>query len=136
MAVLIDSSVFIAAERGGGDLGALLVRVAGTDEPLGMAAITASELLVGVHRARPARDRTRVEAFVEGILASIPVLPFDLRSARTHARVAVHLRRAGLQIGSHDLLIAATAITYGYAVATANAREFIRVPGLEVRGIS
>ena len=49
------------------------------------------------------------------------------------ARLAAHLRRAGLPIGSHDLLIASTAITHGYAVATENAREFTRVPGLEVR---
>lgn len=39
--------------------------------------------------------------------------------------------RGGL-IGAHDLWIAATALTHGLSVATGNADEFRRVPGLHV----
>jgi len=46
---LIDSSVLIAAERRTLDLDAAMVGHA--DEPVAIAAITASELLHGVHRA-------------------------------------------------------------------------------------
>jgi predicted nucleic acid-binding protein len=35
-------------------------------------------------------------------------------------------------IGMNDLWIAATAIAHGCAIVTANAKEFVRVPGVEV----
>lgn len=131
MAQLIDSSIFIALERRGQPLSAL-ASVA-LDEPVALAAITASELLVGVHRADSSDRRLRRQAFVETILELVPILPFDLRVARTHALIWAQLMAAGQVIGAHDLLIAATAVTYGYALLTANPREFDKVPGLEVR---
>jgi predicted nucleic acid-binding protein len=36
-------------------------------------------------------------------------------------------------IGPHDLLVAATALAGGHALATLNRREFARVPGLVLR---
>ncbi len=36
-------------------------------------------------------------------------------------------------IGANDLLIAATALTYGYEVMTHSVRDFEKVPGLDVR---
>lgn len=131
MAQLIDSSIFIALERRGERFGAL-VEVA-PDEPVGLASITASELLAGVHRADSLERRLRREAFVEAILEVVPVLPFDLRVARTYAELWAHLAGTGQMIGAHDLLIAATAVTYDYAVLTQNLRDFQRVPTLVVR---
>jgi tRNA(fMet)-specific endonuclease VapC len=132
MGQLIDSSILIAAERSGRGMQEL-ADIA-PNEPVAIAAITASELLMGMHRARTEEQRLRREAFVEGILALLPVLPIDLRVARTHARLWAVLDAQGQPIGAHDLWIAATAITYGYIVCTHNRREFGRVPGLEVRG--
>jgi hypothetical protein len=66
---LIDSSVFMAAERGLCDLEAELTKRLG--DWVGMAAITASEMLAGV--AWPNRSpnkRQASEIFVEGVLAS------------------------------------------------------------------
>lgn len=131
MAQLIDASVFIAQERRGQPT--LNLASFGPDERVGLAAITASELIVGVYRADSPQRRLRREAFVEGILSSIPVLPFDLRVARTHAQILAQLAAAGQLIGAHDLLIAATALAHGYSVLTDNLREFERVPGLVVR---
>jgi len=50
VAALIDSSVFIAGERGQVDLADLLASFRG--EPLALSAVTASELLFGLHRSR------------------------------------------------------------------------------------
>jgi tRNA(fMet)-specific endonuclease VapC len=97
----------------------------------GIAAITASELLHGVHRAT-SEHRARREAFVEGVLAAFPPLPFDLLCARSHARLWADLASTGKDIGPHDRLVAATAITAGWRVATANVRHFERVPGLDI----
>jgi tRNA(fMet)-specific endonuclease VapC len=130
MATLIDASVLIAAERGQLDLDALLAEHAG--EEIAIAAITASELLHGVHRAAGTAQRTRREAFVEDLLAQLPVIPFDLVAARIHSRVWAQLARRGLEVGAHDLLIAATAIATGSKVATGDERSFRRIPGLSV----
>lgn len=100
-------------------------------EEVGIAAITASELLHGVHRAST-EHRPKREAFVEGVLAAFPTLPFDLLVARVHARVWAQLASAGTQVRAHDQIIAATAIAAGWRVATANSREFDRVAGVEV----
>jgi predicted nucleic acid-binding protein len=131
VALLIDSSVFIALERRGQDPGAL-VTIA-PDQDIAIASITASELLIGVHRSDSPERRVRREAFVEAVLQLAPTVPFDLRVARTHAQLWAALMAAGQQIGSHDQLIAATALAHGYAVLTENLREFQRVPGLVVR---
>jgi tRNA(fMet)-specific endonuclease VapC len=55
--MLIDTSVFIAAERGQLDLDTIITAHQG--EPVALAAITASELLHGVHRARTSEQRSR-----------------------------------------------------------------------------
>lgn len=70
MGAVIDSSVFIAAERGKLVFERVL-RDYG-DEPVAIAAVTASELLHGVHRAVDPSHRARREAFVERLLADCP----------------------------------------------------------------
>src|SRR5947209_3955249 len=62
VAYLIDTSIFIAVERSGGALSDLLKEL-GADEPVALSAITASELLHGVHRADSAVRRGRREEF-------------------------------------------------------------------------
>jgi predicted nucleic acid-binding protein len=127
---LIDSSVLIAVERGLIDLAAF--GDADDEEPLAMAAITASELLHGVHRLKGAVARTRAERFVERILAAIPVIPFDLDIARVHARIDAELSAAGTTIGDGDLMIGATAVWLDYRVATRDLRSLPKIKGLPV----
>lgn len=130
MGYLIDTSIFVAWERAELSPESLEKR-AGTDS-LALCAITASELLHGVHRADTAQRRGRREAFVEAILAALPVVPVDLFVCRHHARIWSDLRIRGQVIGAHDLLIAATAVAFDLIVATRNRREFERVEGLRL----
>ena len=132
MGVLIDTPVFVTLERRGWPLNDLLVTFPSGDF-VGLAAITASELLAGLHLADTDARRLRREAFLGPILDGLFVLAFDLECARKHARVSADLRKKGQRIGPHDLLIAATALTHGHAVLTENVREFERVSGLDVR---
>jgi predicted nucleic acid-binding protein len=97
-----------------------------------IAAITASELLHGVERARTPAARTTRGRFVEALLEAIPVLPFGPAEARAHAAAWAALAGKGTVIGAHDLLVAATALAAGYRVATLNRREFSRVAGLQL----
>ncbi len=130
MAAIVDSSILIAAERGRLALDALLAEH--SEEPIAIAAITASELLHGVHRATKPTQRSRREAFVEHLLAELPVVPFDLVIARIHASLWAQLAAKGVSIGAHDLLIGASAIALGYDVATHDRRSFPKIPGLKV----
>ena len=107
----------------------------GPAEDVGIAAITASELLHGVHRATP-EHRARREAFVEGVLAAFPPVPFDLLAARAYARLWAGLATACADMGAHDRVVAATAIAAGWRVATGNTRHFERIPGLDVVRVS
>jgi len=130
VATLIDASVLIAAERGLLDWDRVVAEH-GTAE-VALAAITASELLHGVHRATSGRIRTRRETFVEQVLARLPVIPFDLVVARVHARMWADLAVKGISVGAHDLLIATTALATGSRVAARDARSFPRIPGLDL----
>lgn len=133
MGVILDSSVLIAAERGRLRLAELLESLG--DTPVAIAAITASELLHGVHRAAPRSVRMRRSAFVEALLAELPVRTFGLGEARMHAELWAELAGSGTMIGAHDLLIAATAIAGGDALVTLNQREYAHVPGLRLQPI-
>lgn len=128
MGILIDSSVLIAWERDRLNLQSKLADCA--EEDFAISAITASELLHGVHRAANPAQRRRREAFVEGLLARLPVISFDAVAARIHARLSAELATNGTAVGPHDLIIAATALTKGYVVTTSDERSFPRIPGL------
>jgi tRNA(fMet)-specific endonuclease VapC len=127
LAVLIDTSVLVNVER----RGLPLERTLGERERA-ISVITASELLHGVHSATDDRVRTRRQAFVEHLISSIEPLPITTSVARSHAEIWAGLERGGKTIGAHDMWIAATAVSHGMEVATANASEFERVPGLAV----
>jgi tRNA(fMet)-specific endonuclease VapC len=129
VAALIDSSVFIAGERGRVDLADLLASFRG--EPLALSAVTASELLYGLHRSRTPAQRERRNAYVEAILTQMTVLVFDLTVARVHSAVSAELDRSGRRVGAHDLMIAATAMAHDYRVATRDLRSFPKIQGLE-----
>ncbi len=140
MGTVLDTTVFIDLDRALRGLPAAraMTEVAqrlesqlGENEEVGIAAITASELLHGVHRATE-EHRGRREAFVEGVLTAFPALSFDLLVARVHARLWAGLASTGAEVGAHDRLVAATAMSAGWRVATANVRHFNRVPGLDV----
>ena len=130
MARLIDTSVIVELERRRAPLSTLAAMLHG--EPVAIASITASELLVGAYRAGSEQRRSQRLAFVEAVLREFPVRDFDLAAAREHARISSFLRMSGQSIGAHDLLIAATAMYRNLEVLTENVRHFERVPGIAV----
>ncbi len=140
MGTVLDTTVFIGLERAMRGLPATqattevvqrLESQLGGNEEVAIAAITASELLHGVHRATE-EHRGRRAAFVEAVIAAFPALSFDLLVARVHARLWAGLASSGTEVGAHDRLVAATAMSAGWRVGTANTRHFNRIPGLEV----
>jgi tRNA(fMet)-specific endonuclease VapC len=121
--LILDTTVLVTAERGTLRLGGLLDDA----DDVAIAAITAAELLVGVELADAARRQAR-QAFVDDLLATIPVEQYDLNVARAHARLLAHVRRTGKPRGAHDLIIAATAAASGRTVITSDAAGFDQLP--------
>jgi tRNA(fMet)-specific endonuclease VapC len=129
MAIILDSDVIIAGERGSLDLEGWLASLPG--EQFEVAAITVAELWHGVERATAA-DRVKRRQYVENALAKLQIGPYTEQTAREHARVWAELESMGRMIGDYDLIIAATAQERGSAVATFNVRHFSAVKGLKV----
>lgn len=126
--MILDTSILVAAERGRAKLDALL----SDDDDVSMAAVTAAELWVGVGLA-DARHRANRETFVEQVLATIPAEDYDLEVARVHAGLLMQMRRQGRARGSHELLIAATAIARERALITLDRAGFEGIVGLHLR---
>lgn len=104
----------------------------GDEDDVAIAAVTAAELMVGVELAQRRRRATR-RAFVDSLLATIPLEPYDIEVAKAHAALLAHTRREGRTRGAHDLLIAATARARSRTVVTADAAGFDQLPEVGVR---
>jgi tRNA(fMet)-specific endonuclease VapC len=129
MAILIDADVIIQAERGLFDLDRWLD--SRPEEEFKLAAITIAELWHGAQRATGAHRINR-EQFLQRLFAMFDTVEYSDATALEHARLWAELESSGRMIGSHDLILAATALQTGNAVATFNKRHFSVVQGLEV----
>ena len=69
---------------------------------------------------------------VEALLTHITLVDYDLEIARVHSRLGADLAAKGTPVGAHDLIIAATALSLDYRVATRDKRSFPKIPGLDV----
>lgn len=130
MGLIIDTSVIVAAERGGIDFNKWV-----SYESAYISSITVSELLVGVYRASNEQFKIKRSAFVEHVISSFEVLSFDQEAARVYAQVLQHLFEKNITLGVHDLLIGSIAIVHDCSVLTANPKDFNRIPGVKVLSI-
>jgi len=70
--------------------------------------------------------------FFEQNFADLKVVAIDSEISRTGAKVWSELERDGNMVPVLDLLIAATALTLDWALATFDRRYFRKIQGLEV----
>jgi len=129
MAIVLDADVIIGGEKGTFDLRRWVA--ARPDEQFEVAAITVAELWHGVERATGAH-RTRRERYLRTILQMLPIVPYTETTAVEHAHIWAALESSGKMIGFYDLIVAATALERGSAVATFNQRHFAQIRALKV----
>ena len=127
MGIVIDTSALIQVERLQRRRSLESLPEAGL-----VAAISIAELQIGAHRAESPGRRAIAEAFIQAVIDTFTVVPFDLPAALEHARLFDYLRRRGLTVGERDLQIGATALAGDHSLLTGNVREFERLPGLTV----
>jgi predicted nucleic acid-binding protein len=102
-------------------------------EPV-VSAVTLAELSAGPLLTDDLTERASRQARLQEVEASFDPLPFDAAAARAFARVRVALNAAGKQLKpcAFDALIAATALSAGLPLYTANPGVLPQVDGLEV----
>lgn len=125
--LLVDTTFLIDAERSG----SLVDCVIDDHDDVAIAAVTVAELRVGVLLASEPAAAARA-AFVDDVLAALPVVAYDADVAESHAELLAHVRSAGTPRAAHDLLIAATASATGRAIVTADLQAFTDLPGLRI----
>jgi len=129
--LLFDTTFLIDAERTGDELD----EVIDNDDDVAIAAVTIAELRVGALLATRRRKAVR-SAYVDDIIATIPVLSYDLEVAEAHAELLVEVRSQGKPRGAHDLIIAATARAFDRTIISADRTAFRDLRGVEVRSRS
>ncbi|NUL48999.1 type II toxin-antitoxin system VapC family toxin [Cellulosimicrobium funkei] len=103
----------------------------------GISAITVAELSVGPLVARSDSERAARQAHLQQAEADFDPIPFDASAARAFGAVAASLRTAGRKPAAraYDALIAATALSRGLPVYTANPSDFDGIEGLTVHTV-
>lgn len=76
--------------------------------------------------------KTFWEKISSEVLDLVRIIPIGSDEAVVAGDILADLRKTGQIIGLEDVLIAASALTHGLIVVTANERHFLRIQGLKV----
>jgi len=134
LGIILDSSVIIAAERKRQTVEDLLTSVAQAfgEVEIAVSAVTLAELVHGVARADTPEIRRGRRFFIDEPKKHVPVHPITDSTAEIAGQISGEQAAKGITLPADDLLIGASALEQGYAVATLNTRHFAKIPGLQV----
>ncbi|MGX6960243.1 MAG: PIN domain-containing protein [Rickettsia endosymbiont of Pentastiridius leporinus] len=127
MGLIIDTSILIALEKNKLSIDKWINAEPGYINPVSL-----TELLMGFDKADNENRRIKRLAFIEYVKSLFAALPFGIEEAQIYARIIHNLYEKDIAIGTHDMLIAATAITNGFPILTLNTKDFKRIHGLKV----
>ena len=96
---------------------------------MAISVVTLAELLHGAEKSsQPASNL----AVVEDFCSRLQILPYTPKAAQHYGSIRASLEIIGQPIGVNDLHIAAHARSEGLVLVTNNAREFAKVPALQI----
>lgn len=96
---------------------------------MAISVITLSELMHGAEESSMPEKNLNV---VEDFCSRLQVLDYTAKAAQHYGAIRAQLEKIGQPIGVNDLHIAAHARSEGLILVTNNAREFSKVPGLQL----
>ena len=132
MGALIDTSVFVAAERNETHSAWCLERLANVTDGA-ISPIVVSELRVGVETVAGMGLIAAARSATLETALRLPCLPITAATAALHAQLASSLRgRGSVRTRTHDVWLAATAIEHGIPLLTCNRRDFADIVGLKL----
>ncbi|MGA2340825.1 MAG: PIN domain-containing protein [Terracidiphilus sp.] len=134
MGLVLDSTVFITAERRGLSARQTLEQIAARfpGEQYAISVVTLVELSHGVARADSPQRMSARQQYLDELIVVSPVQPISVAIALRAGQIDGESTARGVRLPISDLLIGATALELGYKVATSNLRHFQLVPGLEI----
>jgi tRNA(fMet)-specific endonuclease VapC len=134
LGLVLDSSVLIAAERAKLTTPDVIksIRASVREVRIVICALSVAELAHGIYRAGSPDRANQRRQFVDELKAQVPIHAITEATAEIVARIGGEQAAKGINLPLADLLIGASAMELGYAVATSNLRDFNRIPGLQV----
>jgi predicted nucleic acid-binding protein len=129
MGLVLDSSALVAAERQALPVSTLLERLQ-RQHYVTEIAIGVVELEHGIYRAQSPQQASKRRAYLDTAFAAIPAEPFTREIGKVVTQIDAEARMNGIAIPFADLLIGGTALHFGYALVTSNARHFQKIPEL------
>jgi tRNA(fMet)-specific endonuclease VapC len=96
---------------------------------LAMSVITLGELRFGAEKSQ---SRERAMAAINQLESTIQVAVLPEAAGEHYGQIRAALQSTGQVIGNNDLWLAAHARSEGWIFVTNNAREFVRVEGLQI----
>lgn len=128
---LLDSNVLSEATRPQPDAGVMQALTRHTGE-LAIAAPVWHELRFGWLRMPDGRRRDAIGRYLNDVVGSLPVLPYDVAAARIHAEIRAERERDGAALPFVDGQIAAVAMAHGLTLVTRNLKDFSALAGLRL----
>ncbi len=128
---LLDTNVLSEAMRPSPHAG-VKANLARYEGELAVAAPVLHELRFGWLRMPAGQRRDAIGRFVQEVVGSLPVLPYDAAAARIHAELRVQRQQAGQPLPFVDGQIAAIAMAHGTTLVTRNTRDFAGLAGLRI----
>ena len=127
--ICLDTTVVVTViNRRNPQLRERLLQTLVDGETVGIPAIVLFEMWYGIKKSeRPQQNAANLAGF---LALDVAPWPFEPEDAVEAGDIRAALGRAGTPIGAYDILIAAQARRRNATLASANVREFARVPGL------
>jgi predicted nucleic acid-binding protein len=134
LGIVLDSSILIAAERRRLTPDQVLETVQKKigEVPIVLSSLTVAEIGHGIYRADSPETRKRRRNLLDELKATVPVHPITEVTAEIIARIGGEQAAKGINLPLSDLIIGACGLELGYAIGTSNARDFTRIPGLNL----
>jgi tRNA(fMet)-specific endonuclease VapC len=124
---LLDTNIIShVAHDPGGAVGQKLARI--DPDEIMTSVVVAGEVWSGVENNVSFKSRDRTKSFME----TIEVLGMEPPVAKVYGAVRARMKKAGVQLGANDMLIAAHALSLEAILVTADEKAFSRVPELKI----
>lgn len=99
---------------------------------IALAAPVYYELLTGCRRLPQSKRRDKLESYLNEFISTLPILPYDEKSANWHSMEQVRLSNEGLSPAFIDSQIAAVAASNRLTMVTHNVDDFQHFADFEV----
>jgi len=121
--VLLDTSILINLLHGKAEARTLVGDLTARGISLAISCVTVAELFAGM--------RAGEETVTEELLSALDCIPVTREIAQKAGLVRAAQRRLGRTFALDDMMIAATAIQFGYPLVTDNRKDF-EIPEIEL----